>query len=207
MALAATDAEVFQAINSAVIAVKQRDGQAFLDDSQVCYDDIGCFSKTGPMKHIGSLPDTPAKINTRFFAYTHDAPTTAHEVHLKDTASQSVVAQGKNLAIIIHGFNNDGKTPELISVKDSLIKFGNVATVIMVDWAKGAASPWYTEAATNTQLVGRQVAVLINELKTSRGINPDHVHLLGFSLGAQVSGFAGKYSQSALKWKIGRITG
>jgi len=159
------------------------------------------------MKHIGLLPSTPEKIRTRFFVYTKDSPSTKHEVHLKDTASHSVVAKGKNLAIIIHGFGSDGNKRDLISLKHSLLKFGNVTTVIMTDWAKGAAIPRYVAAAINTQVVGRQIAVLVNRLKTSRGINPDNVHLLGYSLGAQVAGFAGKYSQSTFKWKFGRISG
>jgi len=157
------------------------------------------------MKHIGSLPDSPEAINTRFFAYTHDSPNAKYEIHLKDRASHSVVAKRKNLAIIIHGFGGDGM--KSIFLKDSLLKFGNVTTVIVIDWAKGAAIPWYNRAAVNTQVVGRQIAVLVNRLKTSRRINPNKVHLLGVSLGAQVAGFAGKYSQSAFKWKFGRISG
>lgn len=77
----------------------------------------------------------------------------------------------------------------------------------MVDWAKGAAAPWYTEAATNTQLVGRQVALLVHRLRIVRGIEPLEVHLLGFSLGAQVCGFAGKWSRSEFGWRFGRISG
>jgi hypothetical protein len=201
------DSEIFEAINAALIAVESRKNETFLTDTQVCYEEIGCFSETGPMKHVRILPDTPTKINTRFFAYTPEAPTTVHEIHAKDTASHSVVAQAKPLAIIVHGFTNNGQTPDLLTLKTSLLKSGNVSTVIITDWEKGAAAPWYVEASVNTQVVGRQIANLVNHLKTSRGIDPAQVHLLGFSLGAQVSGYAGKFSQSEYKWKFGRISG
>jgi len=144
--------------------------------------------------------------NTRFFVYTSDAPTTAHEIIPKNATTHTVVAQGKPLAIIVHGFTNNGQSPNLLTLKTSLLKSGHVPTVIITDWEKGAASPWYTEASVNTQLVGHQVANLVNHLKTSRGIDPAQVHLLGFSLGAQVSGYAGKFAQSEYKWKIGRIS-
>lgn len=206
LASAAPDSELFEAINSAVNAVKARGDQAFLDDTKVCYEEIGCFSKTGPMKQIGSLPDSLAKIDTRYFVYSHSAPSTAHELIVKNVSSLSAVAQSQPLAIVIHGFNNNGQTPELISLKDSLLINGKVPTVIVVDWAKGAQSPWYAEAATNTQVVGRQVALLVNHLKASRGIKPESVHLLGFSLGSQIAGYAGKFSQSEYKWKFGRIS-
>ncbi len=207
IATALEDSEIFEAINAAVIAVENRKHEDLLDDSQVCYEEIRCFSKTGPMKHVRILPDTPTKINTRFFAYTTQAPTTAHKIHAKDTASHSVVAQAKPLAIIVHGFANNGQRPDLLTLKTSLLKSGNVSTVIITDWKKGAAAPWYRKASVNTQVVGRQIAYLVNHLKTSRGIDPAQVHLLGFSLGAHVSGYAGKFSQSEYKWKFGRISG
>jgi hypothetical protein len=207
IATALEDSETFEAINAAVIAVENRKHEDFLDDSQVCYEEIGCFSKTGPMKHVGILPDTPTKINTRFFAYTPEAPTTAHEIHAKDTASHSVVAQAKPLAIIAHGFTDNGQTPNLLTLKASLHKSGHVSTDIITGWEKGAAAPWYAEASVNTQVVGRQIANLVNHLKTSRCIDPAQVHLLGFSLGAHVSGYAGKFSESVYKWKFGRISG
>jgi len=74
-----------------------------------------------------------------------------------------------------------------------------------VDWEKGAAGPAYALAAANTQLIGRQIAILIMDM-VALNSNPDRIHLIGFSLGAHVAGYAGK----ALKRnhiEIGRITG
>lgn len=79
------------------------------------------------------------------------------------------------------------------------------SNVIFVDWEKGAAGPAYALAAANTQLIGRQLAILITDMVTLKN-DPDRIHIIGFSLGAHVAGFAGK----ALKRNninIGRITG
>lgn len=70
----------------------------------------------------------------------------------------------------------------------------------------GAKSPNYFAAGTNTQLVGRQVALLVEKLRVNRKVSPDNVHLLGFSLGAHAVGFAGRWAQETFKYKIGRLT-
>ncbi|XP_054165483.1 pancreatic lipase-related protein 2-like [Oppia nitens] len=180
--------------------------QMLSDPKKVCYPDIGCFDLDGPMKHTKILPESPEKIETKFFAYTTQSPTTPQEVDAHNAKSLEHINPTKPVVIIAHGFGNNGTTPQLISVKDSLLKFGKIETVVMIDWSKGAAQPWYVEAATNTQVVGRQVAFLIETIRKTHGLDPKNVHLIGFSLGAQVSGFAGKYSQSAYKWKFGRIS-
>lgn len=67
-----------------------------------------------------------------------------------------------------------------------------------VDWSPGSAIPNYVRAAANTRLVGRQLAKLVRNLNVSL----DKVHMIGFSLGAHVAGFAG----AELK-NVSRITG
>ena len=81
--------------------------------------------------------------------------------------------------------------------------------VILVDWSKGAKFP-YLQAAGNTRLVGAQTAELIRFLisSTSSGSasSTDRFYIVGFSLGAQVAGYAGSYLR-ARGMKLGRITG
>lgn len=77
--------------------------------------------------------------------------------------------------------------------------------MILVDWEKGAAGPSYALAAANTQVIGRQLAVLIMDM-VALNSDPSRIHAIGFSLGAHVAGFAGR----ALKQNgvtVGRITG
>ena len=82
--------------------------------------------------------------------------------------------------------------------------FQEDVNVICVDWSAGAADPNYVRAAVNTRLVGRQVALLIENINNSndgKKIN-DKIHIIGFSLGAHVAGFAGHQLKN-----LSRITG
>lgn len=77
--------------------------------------------------------------------------------------------------------------------------------MILMDWSKGARGPQYATAAANTEVAGRQLGILLLQM-IDRGLDPDKIHLLGFSLGAHVAGTASEM----LKQKghlIGRITG
>lgn len=74
--------------------------------------------------------------------------------------------------------------------------------IICVDWAKGAELPNYVKAATNTRLVGKQLSVLLKGLIEQAGLSSKSLHLIGFSLGAHVAGFAG-----AELGNLSRITG
>jgi pimeloyl-ACP methyl ester carboxylesterase len=202
--------QLFHDIANSLTKVKERGpGVWYADTDKECFDGLGCFTKDGPMKHTGILPFTPDKIATSFYAYTAAAPATAHLVDPLKPATFTPVDATKRLAIITHGFGNSYETPELQSIKNNLLAHtnGEVGSVIVVDWKKGAAQPDYDEASCNTQVVGRQLAFLVNELIKGHAVKPAQVYLIGFSLGAQVSGFAGKWSQSEYKWKFGRITG
>lgn len=76
-----------------------------------------------------------------------------------------------------------------------------------MDWARGATLPNYVQAAANTQLVGKQLALLMRSMSVAYGVTPTqlaaNVHFIGFSLGAHIAGFAGNELNSS----ISRITG
>lgn len=58
------------------------------------------------------------------------------------------------------------------------------------------------QAAANVQLVGRQVARLIELLNVASGVENTNIHIIGFSLGAHVAGYAGMETKN-----LGRISG
>ena len=74
--------------------------------------------------------------------------------------------------------------------------------MVCVDWAPGATDPNYVRAAVNTRLVGKQTAIFLSMINDNIAEINGRTHMIGFSLGAHVAGFAG----SELK-NLSRITG
>lgn len=75
---------------------------------------------------------------------------------------------------------------------------------MILDWTRGAGTS-YAAAVANTELVGRQLALVLLDV-FNLGTDPMDVHVTGFSLGAHVAGCA---SEMLKKWDLllARITG
>lgn len=136
------------------------------------------------------------------------------------------IFQCEQLNIIIHGFNS-----ALVDVDNLRKGFETYCRrnkifccILLVDWSKGAIlrklSPLtsYTQAAINTVIVGREIAYFTLLLNKHNIFDPKNIHLVGFSLGAQVAHFAAQYFSSEFydyshpnspqdAKKYGRITG
>ena len=86
----------------------------------------------------------------------------------------------------------------------ALLKKADV-NVILTEWSKGAAVP-FRQSVGNCRLVGKQVSHLIEHLHKYFRMTFSSVHLVGFSLGAQVAGYAGRNLRKS-RHIIRRITG
>lgn len=64
--------------------------------------------------------------------------------------------------------------------------------IILVNWAKLGGLPWYVTAVRNTRIVGPQVARLVNWMEAQGAVSLPGLHVIGFSLGAEIAGFMGK---------------
>ena len=49
----------------------------------------------------------------------------------------------------------------------------------------------YTQAAANTQVVGAEIANLVNQMINKKGAKASDFHCIGHSLGAHICGYAG----------------
>lgn len=74
----------------------------------------------------------------------------------------------------------------------------------MLDWTRGAATT-YAIAVANTELVGRQLALVLLDI-INFGSDPKDIHIIGFSLGAHIAGCASEVLKKN-KYLLGRITG
>ncbi|CAL1269472.1 unnamed protein product [Larinioides sclopetarius] len=103
--------------------------------------------------------------------------------------------------ILIHGYTVELKPGNLFQlIKDSLL-LEDSYNVIIVNWTQYNQG-LYPFAVKNGYLVGIEVGNFINFLTNEKGVDPTDVHLIGHSLGAHVSGVAGKQVPN-----LGRISG
>ncbi|CAH0555695.1 unnamed protein product [Brassicogethes aeneus] len=180
------------------------------DQSRVCYDDLGCFEASGPFGYLDMLPSKPEEISTKFLLYpgksrrrSGSPPAEVLYENMKEAFEWA--KQGLNASlptkVLIHGFGSDCGYIWIYEMRSALLGVEE-ANVICVDWEKGALLPNYVKASANTRLVGKQLANLIKGLVEHNGLSLRNLHLIGFSLGAHIAGFAG-----AELGNVSRITG
>ncbi|EEC11226.1 Ves G 1 allergen precursor, putative, partial [Ixodes scapularis] len=160
--------------------------------------------------HFISLPSSPREVDTKFMLYSRknrQVPVLLDYLRYESLGVDQFQRQ-KSLVFIVHGFGENGNATWILEMKDAFLEMEDV-NVVAVDWNKGCPMPMYMTAAANTALVGRQIARLVEVLahRHPDTVVPDKVHLVGFSLGAQVAGFAGRSFSRTIGKKIGRITG
>ncbi|XP_074787616.1 endothelial lipase [Athene noctua] len=105
--------------------------------------------------------------------------------------------------LIIHGWTMSGMFETWLgSLVSALQEREKDANVVVVDWLP-LAHQLYTDAVNNTRIVGKSIARLLDWLQENPLFQLENVHLIGYSLGAHVAGFAGNHVHGT----IGRITG
>ncbi|CAH1372775.1 unnamed protein product [Tenebrio molitor] len=125
--------------------------------------------------------------------------------NLKIGDSSGYKKSGYNIShptkIIIHGFQSSIKEDIFIVNKNAYLDSGDY-NVIGMDWSVLCEFE-YLSAINGARKAGKILAEFLNWLFKS-GVELEHVHLIGHSLGAHVAGIAGHETKNG---KIGRITG
>ena len=182
-------------------------GSEDLTVREVCYQHLGCFKDTDgpvkPTKRAIYLPEHPDKLATKFTLYTQDDRSNGVLVDYNETRSLAVINATQRLCFVVHGLGRESQP--LVDLRKALLD--EVPQVISVDWSRGSPALFYPYAATNTQIIGRQIAVIVEQLRVNYGLDPALAHVVGFSLGAQIAGFAGRWTIKQFGQKLGRISG
>ncbi|XP_064555542.1 pancreatic triacylglycerol lipase [Drosophila montana] len=180
-----------------------------------CFGVYGCFPINGPWntvtRTINVHPQKPSEIEPHFTLHTRPAMDQAKYIDLNDP--DSVQGLGINelgkIYLLVHGYLEFGEIPWMLEMGRALLNHcpeGECA-VILIDWG-GGASPPYVQAVANIRLVGAITAHVIHMLyEELRLPNLDNVHIIGHSLGAHLSGYAGHHLQHDFGLKLGRISG
>lgn len=76
------------------------------------------------------------------------------------------------IKVIIHGFGSSGRRLWVMQMTEAILEQDPNANVIVVDWSRGAVLPNYVQAAANTQLVGKQLALMMHSMSQAYGVTP-----------------------------------
>ena len=169
---------------------------------EICYGDLGCFTDAYPFsgtlaRPVAFLPDKPEKVATKFTLYNKRTNSLGEVITYDDLKNYDPTIPTK---FIIHGFVQHAFVWWVIDMKNAILSVDD-ANVVSVDWSKGNGLP-YTQATANTQIVGAEIAKLINSMIKNKGALVKDFHLIGHSLGSHIAGYAG----SRIKG-LGKITG
>ncbi|RWS03031.1 pancreatic lipase-related protein-like protein [Dinothrombium tinctorium] len=153
-------------------------------------------------------PQSPEAINVTYRLYT--AKNKIKPVVLRyNMTKQDIVNTHfdpkKPSKFIIHGFlGSFDEMGWMGKIKDLFLTLApEKFNIFGVDWSKGAFNLFYFQAAANTKAVAEANAHFINKLVKFTNANVEDIHLIGHSLGAQISGYTGKLFTYP---KIGRVT-
>lgn len=104
---------------------------------------------------------------------------------------------------IIHGWTMSGMFENWMhKLVSAVMQRETEANVVVVDWIP-MAQQLYPDAVNHTSSVGLSIAAMLDWLQDEAQLPLGNVHLIGYSLGAHVAGYAGTFVQGT----IGRITG
>ncbi|XP_043937621.1 endothelial lipase isoform X2 [Protopterus annectens] len=147
----------------------------------------------------------PSQSHIKYILHTMDQAGEGCNIIIGEEAclEKCVINATEKIFLVIHGWTMSGMVEtwlnDLVRAIQEREKYANV---IVVDWIP-LAHTLYTEAVNNTKSVGKDIAKLLHWLQEVMHIPLQNVHMIGYSLGAHVAGYAGNYVNGT----IGRITG
>lgn len=187
-----------------------------------CFENLGCFFYNQSMSLSIGGPQDPKELETTFYffkntsffidelldenkttvipniTYTLENWTSDHLTECLDT--------DKPLMVVTHGLTGSKRTPWMKPLVKALLDNVN-CTVLVVDWKKGADGS-YPDAGINTPMAGALIAAFLHKiLNATEALSADNITLIGFSMGAQVMGFAGRRFKTLTGKQVARISG
>lgn len=175
-------------------------------------------------RFLDEAADPPESIEgideVTFTAYKSSEPQTGYLFSYKNHNDfiTNIFGNCKKVTFIVHGFKTN-TLDKFLKIKDALLTRLEPDlkpdVVVIVDWRdysklkKSDLFMGYKDAAQNANRIGSEIAHVVFLLVKHKHIDPSDVHLIGFSLGAQAMGVAGRkvVLSYGFKKKLGRITG
>jgi len=172
----------------------------------VCYKELGCFEMEYPwVSQLRPLPSpaSPEEIDVKLRYFSRDVKDGPYvdlwpEMSLNETDFNP---NRTRTVFMVHGFASYGNASWLLDLKDAYLKRVD-ANVFVVDWGDGAQKVNYLQVASNTRIVGAELARFGNFL-LKKGQNKSSLHLIGHSLGAHIMAYLSKGLEGEGKpWRL-----
>ncbi|CAG5013432.1 unnamed protein product, partial [Parnassius apollo] len=110
---------------------------------------------------------------------------------------------GHKLIIFVHGFTDDPTKESFLNISEAFLSKGEVC-VMALDGS--SLIRWlYLRSTTYVRFMGRKVGEVLASM-VNKGTNASTIHMIGHSLGAHISGFAGKTLERLTGKRLGRIS-
>jgi len=184
---------------------------------EVCIEDLGCYPDTNPgveeewsfsslmqASEDNLMRDYRDTIATEFRWWAPGAQEARVTKH-REVMDVAEFDPSLKVKFLVHGYWG-GNAEWATAMKDAFMR-KEQCNVFIVDWSNGAAAMLYSTAVANTWVVGAELGNFIVQLVEKTGVHVEDIHIIGHSLGAHVSGYAGKWVKNKLQKPVGRITG
>ncbi|XP_066142143.1 phospholipase A1-like isoform X2 [Euwallacea fornicatus] len=162
---------------------------------------IGYFKSNNVTRIFPLLDQAHLERDVKFEFFSRDFPDGVY-IDSKPTLSKYVNIS-KPTKIITHGWMSGGRKDSCVLIRNGFLHRYD-ANILVMDWSAISGNPFYPLPMTSTPQVGQYYGSYLNYLVDKVGVKPEDLHLVGHSLGAHVSGFAGR---EVKKGKVARITG
>ncbi|XP_046490572.1 pancreatic triacylglycerol lipase-like [Neodiprion pinetum] len=142
------------------------------------------------------------KEEVTFNLYTNSNPETEEELYLLDTStlSKSNFNASNPTRFVVHGWQNSKADQVCTSIRDAYLAVGDY-NVIVVDWSAHALSDYVT-ARTKIVTIGEYIGLMIDFLE-AMGSSVEDMIIAGHSLGAHISGVAGRSASNTVGAVVG----
>lgn len=120
----------------------------------------------------------------------------------KSNMTALILNTTKQTVFIIHGWRQTYQSKMSVSVKDAYLSSRDV-NLVLVDWSVGSIG-FYSLARYTVPNVGKAIGNFIQLMVEKIGLDLNRTGIIGYSLGAHVSGVAGRFLNGSTNYLIGK---
>lgn len=171
--------------------------------SIIDYNVIGSWEEVSSINCTVVKPICPNK-DISYYFFTRDTENSSYIIDVNDDNSikSTPIVPNAPLVITLHGYTGNASFWPNVQLKPAFFKTGEY-NIITPDYGKLAPKGCYHVGVVNADTVGKCIAQLLTKLyEAHTTLSPENTHVIGFSLGAHVAGYVGKYFKT-LPWITG----